>query len=344
MGCAPQLDVAAVLAVAAVVLSLFWGASSDVFAGPYPKINLAAGYKVDPTWPAKPPEVKWRYMTGIAVDAKDRVWTLNAIEPQVQVYSVDGTFLHAWGGPGFKNPHHIVIDRQGNVWITDYGLHVVQKFTEKGKLLLTLGTPNEPGADATHFNRPTAAAVTPTGDVFVTDGYGNNRVVHFDAQGSFVKMWGKLGVKAGELSQPHSLSVDSKGRLYVGERNNCRIQIFDQNGRSMGQWRNLVNPWGTWITPDDQVYVCGSSPKRWGKHSNLGNPPTDQLLMKLDTTGRVLSLWTFPLVKPGQQTPGHIDWIHGLAVDSHGNVYVGDVSDNGERHRAQKFVYLAPEG
>ena len=319
-------------------------ASPDASAGGYPKINLAVGYEVDPSWPDKTPPLEWRYVTGLAVDAKDHVWTLNAINPQVRVYAADGKFVQSWGNSGFKNPHHVAIGPDGNVWITDYGTHVVQKFTPKGKLLRTLGVYGKPGADETHFNRPTAVAITPAGDVFVTDGYGNNRVVHFDAQGRFVKAWGKLGVKAGELSQPHSIALDSQGRIYVGERNNCRVQIFDQSGKSIGQWRNLVNPWGIWITAKDEVYICGSSPKRWGKHGNLGNPPTDQLVMRLNTDGRVLELWTFRLVPdPDHPKPGDIDWIHAIAVDSRGDLYLGDVADNSKTHRAQKFTRLPAE-
>jgi DNA-binding beta-propeller fold protein YncE len=259
------------------------------------------------------------------------------------VYSTGGEFLFAWSESTFKAPHQIVIDHESNVWVADYRLHTVQKFTEGGGLLLTLGTPDEPGEDATHFNMPTGVAVSPAGDVFVSDGYGNNRIVHYDACGRFIKTWGKLGVKPGELSQPHNIALDSKGLIYVGERNNCRIQIFDQNGNSLSQWRNLVNPWGFWFTSDDKLYVCGSSPKRWSGLGNLGNPPTDQLAMKLDTTGRVLELWTFPLAEEDKLIPGQIDWIHGIAADSMGNLYIGDVADNSPSHRAQKFLRLPAE-
>ncbi len=333
------------LAAFAIALPILLSLCCPVaLAAGYPKINLAVGYAVDANWPAKTPQMAWRYVTGVAVDAQDRVWTLNAIDPPVRVYATDGAFIKAWGKGLFKNPHHIWVDRKGNAWITDYGRHVVQKFTEDGKLLLTLGTLDEEGCDATHFNRPTAAVVTATGEVFVTDGYGNNRIVHFRDDGTFVKDWGKLGVAPGELSQPHAIAIDSRGRLYVGERNNCRIQIFDQSGKSLGQWRNLFNPWGIWITPDDSVYVCGSSPKRWGSHSNLGNPPTDQLVMRLNTDGRVLEVWTFPLLAdPAKPVPGHIDWIHAIAVDSAGNLYLGDVADNSKSHRIQKFVRLPAE-
>ncbi|GMV91725.1 MAG: hypothetical protein AMXMBFR82_15030 [Candidatus Hydrogenedentota bacterium] len=329
-----------VIIAIAVVLS---GSPAAVAAG-YPKINLAVGYEVVPDWPERPETLTWRYMTGVAVDQQDRVWTLNAFAPQVQCYDTEGKLLDAWGTGLFKNPHFIRIDPEGNVWTTDYGQHTVRKFTTDGKLLMTLGVPDEAGADEHHFNRPTDVVVTPAGDIFVTDGYGNNRVVHFDREGRFVKAWGELGVEAGQLSQPHSIAVDSAGRLYVGERNNCRIQIFDQDGNSLEQWRNLINPWGIWITPNDEVYVCGSAPARWTERGNLGNPPSDQLLIKFDTEGVPQELWVFPLAKEGELIPGHLDWVHGIAVDTKGDLYLGDVADNSKTHRVQKFRRLEPEG
>lgn len=305
---------------------------------PYPKINLSVGYEVDPTWPQKPDEFQWRYMCSIAVDRRDRVWTLNRTRPHVQVYTADGKFLDAWGAEELHYPHHIHIDHEGDVWIADIYMHVVRKFTPEGELLMTLGTPNETGNDETHFNQPAGTVTTPAGDVFVADGYGNDRIVHFDAKGRFIKSWGELGVKAGQLSLPHSIGIDSKGRIYVGERNNARIQIFDQSGRSLGQWRHVTNPWGIWITPNDEIIVCGSSPVRWGGGTNLGAPPKDQMVIKFNTDGRVLELWTFPLPHTDEPQPGEIDWIHGIAADSKGNLYLGGVADEGKSHRAQKFI------
>lgn len=309
----------------------------------YPKVNLAVGYEVVPDWPQKPAEIKWRYVTGVTVDAEDRVWMLNAIKPQVQVYSAEGKFLDSWGSDLFKNPHFLRIDREGNVWAADYGAHVVMKFTKKGELLLTLGTHGVAGADETHLNRPTDVAFAPNGDLFVSDGYGNDRIVHFDASGKFIKAWGERGVGPGQLSQPHSIAIDSKGLLYVAERNNCRVQVFDQSGKSLAQWRNLINPWAIHISPRDEVLVGGSSPARWSTRGNLGNPPTDQLLIKFDTSGRALELWTFPLSAPGTQVSGQLDWCHGLGVDSQGNLYIGDVADASLTHRMQKFIRLPAE-
>ena len=328
------------LAFAWAVAVTVFGARPVPAQSRYPQGNLTAGYKVDPSWPKKPGAVRWRYVTGVAVDDRDRVWTLNAVAPQVQVYDADGKLLDAWGGDFFKSPHYLRLDHEGNVWAADYGLHVVRKFSPKGKILLTLGTPGAAGADETHLSGPTDMAVTRAGDVFVTDGYGNNRVVHFDARGKFVKAWGKLGQGAGELSQPHSIALDSKGRLYVAERNNCRVQVFDQDGKSLAQWRHLINPWGLWVTPKDEVLVCGSTPARWSGRGNLGNPPSDQIVMKFDTDGRAKELWLFPLAEAGKLVPGHLDWVHGLAADSKGNLYLGDVADDSKAHRVQKFLRL----
>ena len=171
--------------------------------------------------------------------------------------------------------------------------------------------------------------------MFVADGYGNARGVHFDRRGKFVKAWGKLGTRPGEFSQPHSIVVDSKGRLYVADRNNARVQVFDRNGKFLDQWQNLLVPWGLWITPNDEIWACGSSPMTWPADGGLlGCPPKDQVFMKFDRTGRLLQLWTVPQSKDDQQQPGELNWVHTIAVDSKGNIYAGDIQGG----KAQKFV------
>jgi hypothetical protein len=314
-----------------------------VLSAGYPKINLAVGYEVDPAWPNKPAEINWRYVTGVDIDKDDNVWTLNFLDPPVQVYDSSGNLIKSWGSGLFKMTHYLRLDHEGNVWTADFARHVVRKFTPDGELLITLGTLDEAGDDEHHLNRPTDMVVSPTGDVFVTDGYGNNRIMHYDKEGKFIKTWGQLGVEAGDLSQPHSIAMDSKGILYVAERNNARIQLFDQQGKSLGQWRNLINPWGIHISPTDEIYVCGSAPARWTERGNLGNPPTDQLLIKFDTTGRALELSVFPLVIDGKMEPGALDWVHGIALDSKGNLYLSDVADDSPAHRVQKFIRLPAE-
>ena len=301
----------------------------------YPRVNLSTSFRVDPDWPQRPEGVEWAAMSGVAVDAKDQVWLFTRAKPPVQVYTAGGKFVRSWGDDILGKAHFLKFDSRGNVWVADVGRHVVRQFTPQGKLLRTLGTPDEPGEDRTHLNKPTDMAVTPDGQVFVSDGYGNNRVVHFDAEGRFVGAWGKLGTGPGEFSLPHAVTLDSQGRVYVADRNNARIQVFDPDGKFLCQWRNLLVPWGFCKAPGDQLWVCGSSPMAWtGENKVLGCPPKDQLLMRLDTSGRLLQLWTFPKGEDGEEKPGEVNWIHAVAFDSQGNLYVGDIMGQ----RAQKFV------
>jgi DNA-binding beta-propeller fold protein YncE len=304
----------------------------------YPRTNLATGYEVNPTWPARTHELTWGPLAGIAIGPSDHVWTFNRGTVPVQVYTVGGELVRAWGQGQFREPHQVRIDREGRVWLVDSGLHTVRKYTPDGKLLLTLGTPEEPGEDSTHFNRPTDVAISSSGETFVADGYRNNRIVHFDGNGRFIKAWGELGASRGQFSLPHSIALDSRGRLYVADRNNARVQVFDQSGRWLAEWRELLVPWHLVITEQDEIYVCGSSPMRWPKllipGLLLGIPPKDQLVMVFAPDGRVTRLWGFP---KGQK-PGEVDWIHALAVDHQGNLYLGDI----QGRRAQKFFRLEP--
>lgn len=290
------------------------------------------GYVADPSWPRKPADIVWGQMPGVAVDADDRVWIFTRREPVVQVYDArTGTLKARWDRIPYGNAHHIRIGPEGNIWLADIGLHTVHKFSPDGNLLLTLGTSGEAGEDETHLNKPTDMAVTPAGDVFVSDGYGNNRVVHFDKTGKFVKAWGRKGHGEGEFDLPHGIGVDSKGRLYVADRSNARIQVFDQDGTFLAQWRHLLVPWSIWVTKDDEIWTCGSTPTRGVNDQHMtGIPPHDQVLMRLDAAGKVLEIWSPP---PGRG-PGELAWVHSVAVDSEGNLYAGDI----QGMRVQKFV------
>jgi hypothetical protein len=304
----------------------------------YPRINLATGYEVISSWPAGHKNLAWGAVAGIAIGPDDQIWTFNRGAVPVQVYSAAGDLLRFWGEGQFREPHQVRIDREGDAWLVDSGLHCVRKYTPEGKLLLTLGTSGEPGEDSTHLNRPTDVAITRAGDLFVTDGYGNNRVVHFDRHGQFVTAWGSLGVGRGQFSLPHSIAADSQGRLYVADRNNARVQVFDQTGRWLDEWPDLLVPWHIVITDRDEIYVCGSSPMRWPRIPVpglvVGIPPKDQLVMVFAPDGRVLRLCTFP---KGQRS-GELEWVHALAVDIRGNLYLGDI----QGRRAQKFLRLEP--
>jgi DNA-binding beta-propeller fold protein YncE len=305
------------------------------YAGPaYPKQDLVTVYQVDADWPPGPSGLHWGQTPGLAIDGKGQVWVLTRAEVPVQIFTPDGQFVRSWGKDQFAAVHQIRFDGAGHVWIADAANHTVRKFTPDGDLLLTLGTEDEPGEDETHLDKPTDMAIAPSGDVFVADGYGNNRIVHFDSVGRFMKSWGTMGTGPGQFSLPHSIAMDSKGRLYVAGRNNNRIQVFDQEGRLLDTFPQVCVPWTIFITKADEVYVCGSSPTGWSDDPMIGIPPKDQLVMKFDTSGRLLELWTFPFGRTGHEQPGELNWVHGLAVDAQGNLYLGDIMGQ----RVQKCV------
>lgn len=304
------------------------------------RLNLATGYMVDPRWPQRLDGFVQEAVPGIAIDAQDRIYVYTRGKPPVQVYDAEGNFLRAWGEGAIESAHHIKIDQEGHVWTSDIGDHVVRKFTSEGKLLLTLGTPGSAGRDESHFNGPTDMAITGGGEVFVSDGYGNSRIVHFDGHGRYVNEWGQEGSGPGEFNIPHAIATDSRGRLYVADRSNARVQVFDQAGTLLDEWRNLLVPWGLCVTKTDEIWVCGSSPMQWRPEDNdLGCPPKDQVFMKFNTEGKLLQLWTVPKGADGSEMPGECNWVHSIAVDSQGNLYVGDIMGK----RAQKFVMVPAE-
>jgi sugar lactone lactonase YvrE len=278
-------------------------------------------------------------MSSITIGPDGNIWTFNRGKLPIQVYSPEGKLVKSWGQDGqFKSPHGIRFDNEGNLWASDTQLHTVRKFTPDGKVLLTIGTPGQSGEDKTHLNQPTDQAIAPNGDIYISDGYGNSRVVVFDKAGSFIRTWGKLGNAPGEFNVPHSIALDSRGRVYVADRNNTRIQVFDPNGKFLTEWTNIVTPWHLTITKDDELYVCGSSPMLWSEvppsAPYLGIPPKDQLFMKLDLDGRIKQLWVIPKGEDGNEKPGELNWVHSMAIGADGSLYFGDIQGK----RAQKFV------
>jgi DNA-binding beta-propeller fold protein YncE len=197
----------------------------------YPRVDLVPGYVVDANWPAERPEEPWGQMAGVTTDADGNVWTLNRGKLPVQVFSPDGKLVQTWPNAPIRSGHQIRIDAQGNVWIADYKAHVVSKFDPAGKPLLTIGTQGEAARTSSHFNLPTDIAIAPSGDVFITDGYANNRVVHCDANGKFVNAWGSSGIERRRILAAPLHRDRLQGLLYVADRNNNRIQVFEQSGK-----------------------------------------------------------------------------------------------------------------
>lgn len=303
----------------------------------YPQVPTVVIYDVDPSWPQRPETVaKFGWVSGMAIDRDEQIWLFNKGDDPVQVYKTDGTFVKTWGKGLFQDPHHLRIDHEGNVWVADFGQHIVQKFDPDGKLLLTLGTRGESGADETHFYRPTDMAVAPNGDVFVTDGYGNRRIVHLDKEGNYIKSWGEYGSQPGQFVLPHAIVMNSEGTLFVADRNSGRIQSFNTDGQVQDVWSNLIMPWGLCLNADGSLWVCGSSPHWWYRNGEYLEFK-DQILLRLSPDGRVLQNYGLPFAADGSQVPGETRGAHCMVQDAQGNLYVGDIYTE----RAQKFVPVA---
>jgi len=179
-------------------------------------------------------------------------------------FDASGNVVKSLGAGMFVTPHGIFVDNDGNLWVTDGAGapgkgHQVFKMNPDGKVLLTLGKAGVTGDGPDTFNRPSDVYIAPNGDIFVADGHGgesNARIVKFSKDGKFIKTWGKKGTAPGEFEQPHALAMDSKGRLFVGDRGNNRIQIFDQNGTFLEEWKQFGRPSGVYIDRNDMLYVA----------------------------------------------------------------------------------------
>jgi peptidylamidoglycolate lyase len=296
-------------------------------------------YSVVHGWPVLPDGMVLGQVSGVAVDSHNQVfifhraegsWAADKTKPiaSATILSLDGVtgkLISSWGENRFLEPHGLRVDRDDNIWVTDRALQQVFKFSHDGKLLLTIGTERTAGADATHFDKPTDIAFAADGNVYISDGYGNSRIAKFSPDGKFLFDWGKKGQGPGEFDLPHSVVVDAQGRVYVADRNNLRIQVFDAHGKFIAQWKSdeLGRPWSLTIGPDNLLYVVDGGDLK-------PDPPGRGQLLKLDLTGKILAKWS----RFGNYD-GQILWGHDLAVGKDGAVYVGDVFHG---MRVQKFI------
>ncbi len=248
--------------------------------------------------------------------------------PPILLFDSDGNLLKSFGAGMFVWPHGIFVDAENNVWVTDArggdGIgHQVHKFSEDGELLMSLGVAGVAGEGETIFNAPSDVLVAPDGNIFVADGHGsggNNRIVKLAPDGSFIKAWGKTGKEDGELRDPHALAMDSQGRLFVGDRGNARLQIFDQEGEHIATWTQFGRPSGLFITADDMLYSADSeSNATWG-----ANPGWKRGIRigSIRDGGFVSAFIPDPVVDADNAgTTG----AEGVAVDAMGNVYGAEV-------------------
>lgn len=230
------------------------------------------------------------------------------IDP-ITKYDASGTVVKTLGAKMFVRPHGFTVDKDGNLWTVDgAGIapkgnaagkgHTVIKMDQNGKVLLTLGTPGVTGTDATHFNAPADVQIAPNGDIFVADGHGgetNGRIVRFDKDGKFIKAWGKPGTGPGEFDEPHGLAMDSQGRLFVADRANNRIQIFDAEGKLVDTWKQFGRPSGLAIDASDTIYVSDSQSDDkvnpgFGQGVRAGNAKTGEVTSYIPETRNLGSM------------------------------------------------------
>ncbi len=290
---------------------------------------LGAGafrFETVPDWPRLPAGMGLKEVAAVAVDREDRVFLFTRGDHPIMVFDRDGSFLSSWGEGIFSAPHGASSAADGSLWLVDEGDHTVRRCSVEGKVEREIGTPNAPAAfhSGAPFNRPTHAVVDPgTGELYVSDGYGNARVHRFDQDGRRLASWGGSGTDPGEFNLPHNLALDRDGRLYVADRENHRVQIFDRSGRVLDQWVNMHRACALWIEADgprDHVYV-----------SELG--PTYPFNKEAPGLGPRISVYTtagdcVARIGNGPAGEGDGDFItpHGLAMDSRGDLYVGETS------------------
>jgi peptidylamidoglycolate lyase len=236
-----------------------------------------------------------------------------------------GKLVKSWGADMFVMPHGLTIDKDDNVWLTDVGLHQVFKFDRDGDLLLVTGERGIAGEDAAHFNMPTDVAITSDGSFYVSDGYGNSRIVKYSADGTYLTSWGSKGTAPGQFDVPHSITLDSQGRIYVADRGNARVQIFDEAGGFITEWKSvpLGRPWAIRISADGNLFLIdgGDQSQFW---------PDRARVLKLDPEGNILASFG-----SYGDAPGQFIWPHTIAIGPDNALYIGEVSTG---MRIQKFT------
>jgi DNA-binding beta-propeller fold protein YncE len=282
-------------------------------------------------WQAKYPK-GWSpiEVNAIAVDAQDRLYAFNTGEYPVTVFDRDGSLLKTWPKETFEHNHGAIIGPDGSIYCADDGNHTVSKFTPDGKVLLVLGKKGQPSdtgytlisengtplhileaikttkKGGPPFNSPTDVALSASGEIFVSDGYGNARIHKFTPEGKLLMSWGEPGKAAGQFAVPHAIAIDKKGRVLVADRHNDRIQIFDSQGKFLTQWTDVSLPTDIFIDKDETVYVSEITPR----------------ISIFNIDGKLLARWG----NEGRDKDNPLFvTLHSVAVDSHGDMYTAEV-------------------
>ena len=292
-------------------------------------------------WGSLPEGRTWGSTAGVDIGPDGHVWAYDRcgantcagsdLAPILKFDRTSGKLLASIGAGLFLFPHGLHVDKDGNVWVTDgqgnkEGTkgHQVLKLSPEGKVLMTLGKAGVAGRGPDTFNEPCDVITAPNGDIFVSDGHSgqnenpppntNGRIVKFNKDGKYIKEWGKLGSGPGEFRTPHALAFDSRGRLFVADRGNHRIQIFDQEGKLLDSWEQFSRVSGLFIDRNDTLYAIDSESSAtrhpdWKTGIRIGSTKQDKVL-------------AFIPPHANERYEGAAG--EGVAVDFQGNVYAAE--------------------
>ena len=273
-------------------------------------------------WETLPDGMTLHETPGVSVAADDTVYALTRnTENPVIVFSPAGEFIRTFGAGTFTDrTHAILAAHDGHIYCADDGAHTITKWTAEGELLLTIGTPGEPAPrfSGDPFNRPTDMAVADDGSIFISDGYGNARIHKYTPDGEHLLSWGEPGIDPGQFMCPHNIALRGE-RVYVADRESHRVQIFDLDGRLVALWNNIHRPCGLTVGPEGHIYIGELN----GVGLMDGALAIGHRVSVLDADGNLVGRFGDP--EEGEE-PGRFIAPHGIAVDSRGDVYVGEVS------------------
>jgi DNA-binding beta-propeller fold protein YncE len=307
-------------------------------------MNKGSGIRFEavPGWHQRPRHLTYGFVSDVAVGPNDEVFILTRRPGQIIVYSSDGSFIRAWGEGLFGDQPHGITVGGGRVYCTDVSNHVIHVFSLEGEQVDLLGIPgvaSDTGIDtsisevftrtasikrgAPPFNMPTKVAIAPSGDLYVSDGYGNTRIHQFSPDGRLVRSWGEPGPRPGQFWVVHNVAISADGRVFVCDRENERVQVFDSTGNFLEEWVDLQRPAAIAIGADGHFYVSELSWKVEAGSFRQGRlrQAFDARITELDEQGRVLQHAT----KVGADNVASFLSPHGIAIDSRGNLYVADV-------------------
>lgn len=279
--------------------------------------------RIDPDWPNLPPHITLFCVSAVALDSRGYLYVAHRGNNPLLRFRPDGSFDREIAADlqrktiGYNlmgdEPvamdlrhwlHGVHVDPWDHVWVTDVGRHLIWRFDPEGNLVKTLGVDGVSGCDATHFHQPTHVCVLPSGDYFVSDGYGNSRVAKFSADDRLVKSWGRRGPAVGEFHTPHVFARDEDNRLYLSDRENDRVLVYDENGDCLAEWPGLHSVDGLHYATDGFLY---------------GAAGLDGAVVRWNKQGQLLDVWS---------EPGQFGYPHGITVAPDGTIYTAE-TDSG---------------